>query len=83
MVVEIKKVKEIKDLPENEILEEVRIYYAPSNNLLKRNQDGKRQEVLFFAKRIGNNLFSTDKKGDVLRKEDFQNIEWITYLVRK
>lgn len=81
-MIKINKVKRIKDLPSSSILEEVRIYYAPSNNLLKTDDEGKRQEVLLFCKKIGNRLFLTDEKGNILKEKKFRNVEWITFISR-
>lgn len=78
----VKEVKGIGELPENELLEELRIYYKPLGKELRTDQRGKRQEVLLFGKRIGDDLFSTDEKGETLDKFQYEKIEWITFIER-
>jgi len=68
------KVWGIEELPENEVLEELRVCHEESGSL--------RQEVIFFAKRVGRKIIFVDKHGKDIEKRDFGDIKWLSYIVR-
>lgn len=74
MAVEMVRVRSVKDLPENETLEELRVLYKKEGEI--------RQEVVLKAKRIGDSIFSVEDDGKVIKKEHFPNIIWLSFINR-
>ena len=73
----------IRELPENEVKEQIAVFYEKKViEKGERDKAGKRQRVLCFGKRIREELFETDKKGNIITKEEFGEIYRITYIKR-
>lgn len=70
-----REVEEVSQLPEDQVLEELRIFY-------KTTQDQKRQRVFLYAKRNGNQVFQTTKEGTIISSETPPNIYRLSYIIR-
>jgi len=65
---------EIDEIPQNTILEELRVCYEANGEI--------RQYVIPFASIINRKIFRVSKDGEILREEKFQNIIWLSFIKR-
>ena len=65
---------EIDELPQNTILEELRIWYEVDGEI--------RQQVIPFAVITNKKIFRASKEGKILAEEKFKNIRKLSFIER-
>lgn len=66
--------RRVDELPQNTILEELRILYELNGE--------RRQEILPFAVVKEGKIFHVSKDGEILEEKKFQNIIWLSFTKR-